>query len=73
MTLVEGRNRQIRKMMQALGCTVVRLHRIEFMGIHLEETRNSEGLEGPGNWACLDAEEMKLVEKALRAAQEEDS
>ena len=35
MTLVEGRNRQIRKMMEALGLRVVRLHRVEFMGIGL--------------------------------------
>lgn len=35
MTLVEGRNRQIRKMMEALGLRVVRLHRVEFMGIRL--------------------------------------
>lgn len=35
MTLVEGRNRQIRKMMEALGLRVLRLHRVEFMGIHL--------------------------------------
>ncbi len=66
MTLVEGRNRQIRKMMQALGFTVVRLHRIEFMGIQL-----SNGLQGPGDWAYLDAGEMELVKNALRSAQEE--
>ena len=35
MTLVEGRNRQIRKMMEALGLRVLRLHRVEFMGIRL--------------------------------------
>ena len=32
-TLVEGRNRQIRKMMEALGYRVLGLHRKEFMGI----------------------------------------
>ena len=35
MTLMEGRNRQIRKMMGALGYTVVRLHRTRFMDISL--------------------------------------
>jgi len=86
MTLVEGRNRQIRKMMQALGLTVVRLHRIEFMGIYLEGRggqgegegeggqgeSEGKGLERPGNWAYLDVNEMKLVENALRSAQLED-
>jgi 23S rRNA pseudouridine2604 synthase len=68
MTLVEGRNRQIRKMMHAMGFRVVRLHRVEFMGIQV-----SKGLNGPGDWAYLDAEEMKLVKNALRSAQEENS
>ena len=40
-SLVEGRNRQIRKMMEALGLRVVRLHRVEFMGIRLTSTRLS--------------------------------
>ncbi len=70
MTLVEGRNRQIRKMMQALGFKVVRLHRIEFMGIQLADTPLSKGLAKPGDWAYLDKEEMKLVTRALKAAEE---
>ena len=65
MTLVEGRNRQIRKMMEAIGFTVVRLHRVEFMGIQL-----SNGLKEPGDWDYLDEEEMNLVENALRLAQQ---
>ena len=36
MTLMEGRNRQIRKMMGALGYTVLKLHRTQFMNINLE-------------------------------------
>jgi len=72
MTLVEGRNRQIRKMMQALGFTVVKLHRVEFMGIHVGDTSRSKGLDGPGDWAHLDAAEMKLVEQALQSAAEEE-
>lgn len=68
MTLVEGRNRQIRKMMQALGFTVVKLHRVEFMGIRLGDSSSddaSKGLKRPGDWAYLDASEMNLVKKAL--------
>jgi len=67
MTLVEGRNRQIRKMMEVVGFRVVKLQRIEFMGIHL-----SRGLQQPGDWEYLDKDEMKLVKNALHLAQEED-
>ena len=66
MTLVEGRNRQIRKMMEAIGFNVVRLHRVEFMGIKL-----SRGLNYPGDWDYLDEEEMDLVKAALRTAQQD--
>ncbi|KAL9179228.1 hypothetical protein ACHAXT_008518 [Thalassiosira profunda] len=68
MTLVEGRNRQIRKMMEALGLRVVKLHRVEFMGIRLGDG----GLGRPGDWAYLDEDEMALVEEALRSAGEGD-
>jgi 16S rRNA U516 pseudouridylate synthase RsuA-like enzyme len=71
MTLMEGRNRQIRKMMGALSYAVVKLQRTDFMGIQLErggsENSNS-GLRGPGDWATLDEEEMILVERALQSA-----
>ena len=69
MTLFEGRNRQIRRMMEALGRRVVRLHREEFLGIRL---RTPGRVERPGDWAPLDAGEMRLVEGALRGAGEED-
>ncbi len=41
---MEGRNRQIRKMMGALGFTVVKLHRTDFMNIRLSygTTRNGQ-------------------------------
>jgi 16S rRNA U516 pseudouridylate synthase RsuA-like enzyme len=76
MTLVEGRNRQIRKMMEALGFEVTRLHRIEFMGIRLASSSGAGGgggssLERPGDWAYLDDGEMRLVEDALWSASEE--
>lgn len=63
MTLVEGRNRQIRKMMEALGFRVVKLHRFEFMGIQIS------GLNSPGDWAYLNEDEMKLVQNALLSVQ----
>lgn len=71
---MEGRNRQIRKMMEALGFTVVKLHRVEFMGIHLgggaggdsANGASKNGLLRPGDWAYLDASEMDLVKKALQ-------
>ena len=61
-TLVEGRNRQIRKMMGALGYEVVELHRVEFMGIHLDP------LQQEGDWVELDKVEMNLVQNVLRQA-----
>jgi len=70
MTLVEGRNQQIRKMMEGIGFRVVKLHRVEFMGIHLA---GKDGvLERPGDWAHLDEDEMLLVENAIRLAEEDN-
>jgi 23S rRNA pseudouridine2604 synthase len=62
MTLVEGRNRQIRKMMQALGYEVVELHRIQFMGITLDP------LTRAGEWVNLNDSEMKMVQDVLERA-----
>jgi 16S rRNA uridine-516 pseudouridylate synthase and related pseudouridylate synthases len=63
-------------MMEALGFTVVKLHRVEFMGIYLgggagagRDSANGtskNGLLRPGDWAYLDASEMDLVKKALQ-------
>ena len=66
MTLYEGRNRQIRKMMGALEYTVVRLHRVSFGGIGLGV------LEGPGDWEYLDEHEMKIVRELLQQSQGDD-
>jgi len=68
MTLVEGRNRQIRKMMDALGYNVIRLQRVEFMGIYLGTTEISKGLEKPGDWAVLDEHEMQLVREVIQSS-----
>jgi 23S rRNA pseudouridine2604 synthase len=63
MTLVEGRNRQIRKMMEALGYEVIKLHRVQFMGITLDP------LQRAGEWVHLAEDEMRLVREAIRRAE----
>ena len=62
MTLIEGRNRQIRKMMATLHYEVVRLHRIAFMGIALDP------LQQAGGWKALDSSELQLVDNVLERA-----
>ena len=49
-TLVEGRNRQIRKMCEALHRTVISLKRIRVMNIKLDDIP-------PGKWRLLTPEE----------------
>lgn len=63
MTLYEGRNRQIRKMMAALDYEVVRLHRVAFGGIRLHP------LQGPGEWEHLSQDEIKIVSNLLQEEQ----
>lgn len=65
LTLVEGRNRQVRKMTAALDYFTDELMRIEFMGIPLEPLR------GPGDWALLNEEEMDIVRDVLTNAADE--
>ena len=65
LTLMEGRNRQVRKMTAALDYTTVELMRTEFMGIGLDP------LDGPGDCAVLDAEEMNIVRGVLGSAVDE--
>lgn len=55
-TLSEGRNRQIRKSLGALGYTALTLHRIQFGGISLS------GLEKAGDWDFLTPEEMNTLQ-----------
>lgn len=59
MTLQEGRNRQIRKMMAALGYEVTRLHRVAFGEIRLDRDMK------PGDWKRLSAEELAYVHAVL--------
>lgn len=60
-TLVEGRNRQIRKMLDALGYTVLELHRLEVMGVGLSGLKE-------GQWRELNRGEMEMVNRALSLA-----
>jgi 23S rRNA pseudouridine2604 synthase len=63
-TLVEGRNRQIRKMLEAVGYQVLILHRKTFLRMNLDP------LEGPGGWARLSLQEMEIVAEVLVRAEE---
>lgn len=63
MVLTEGRNRQIRRMMEALGFKVVRLKRIRVMNITLGEL-------GGGKWRHLTAAEREELFEALSHAKE---
>lgn len=56
--LTEGRNRQIRRMCQAVGYRVVSLHRVRIMHITLD------GLHA-GQWVDLTPEERRLLFQAL--------
>jgi pseudouridine synthase len=54
LTLHEGRNRQVRRMLEALGHPVRRLHRSVYAGLTLE------GLE-PGQWRELEPSEVRRL------------
>jgi 16S rRNA U516 pseudouridylate synthase RsuA-like enzyme len=57
--LKEGRNRQIRRMAEAVGLKVTRLHRTNFAGISLA------GLTASGDWKLLNGKELKIVHNAI--------
>lgn len=57
-TLKEGRNRQIRKMAEAIGHNVIRLHRIRFSDIKI-------GNLEPGRWRYLSSHEKTFLLKKL--------
>jgi pseudouridine synthase len=59
LTLHEGRKRQVRRMLEAMGHRVVRLHRIRYGPIELGALR-------PGEWRNLSAQEVKALRKATQ-------
>jgi len=56
LTIHEGRNRQVRRMFEALGHPVTHLHRSEYAGLTLE------GLE-PGAWRELEPSEVERLRR----------
>jgi len=63
LTLTEGRNRQIRRMCEALGYKVIKLVRVRLL--HLRIT----GLQ-PGSWRHLTDQELHMLFKTLRFPRE---
>ncbi len=59
--LKEGRNRQIRRMVQKVGLRVLHLHRIRIAGIRL-------GKLDSGQWRFLSSEEISLLTALIRIA-----
>ena len=57
-TIKEGRNRQIRKMCEAVGLEVVRLRRISIGPLKL-------GMLKPGAWRDLTADELRALRNAI--------
>jgi 23S rRNA pseudouridine2605 synthase len=54
LTIHEGRNRQVKRMLEAVGHPVTRLHRSEYAGLDVE------GLE-PGEWRELTRAEVERL------------
>jgi pseudouridine synthase len=63
LTLHEGRNRQVRRMLEAVGHPVRRLHRSVYAGLTLE------GLE-PGAWRELEPSEVQRLRRRVPPAQQ---
>lgn len=59
----EGKNRQIRRMFQALGYEVEELERVEFAGLRVNDLK-------PGEWRELTATEIKSLKKLVRQQKE---
>jgi 23S rRNA pseudouridine2605 synthase len=60
--LAEGRRRQLRRMLEAVGHPVRRLVRVQFGPLELRGLR-------PGEWRVLGPREARALERALRAGQ----
>ncbi|MBP0972525.1 MAG: rRNA pseudouridine synthase [Oscillospiraceae bacterium] len=58
MTIKEGRNRQIRRMCEAVGLEVARLRRTSIGPLKL-------GMLAPGKWRDLTAEELRAIRNAI--------
>lgn len=57
-TIQEGRNRQVRKMFAAVGCSVQRLQRIQIGPVRLGNLR-------VGAWRYLESKEVRLLNQAV--------
>jgi 23S rRNA pseudouridine2605 synthase len=53
-TLVEGKNREIRRLLEAVGHPVTRLRRVQFGGVELGEL-------APGHWRRIEDAELRLA------------
>lgn len=56
----EGRNRQVRKMLEAVGCYVRKLKRIEYASLDIKGLRE-------GEWRYLSGEEIKKLKEAAKS------
>jgi pseudouridine synthase len=56
LSIHEGRNRQVRRMLEAVGHPVRRLHRSRYAGLTLDDL-------APGEWRELAGDELRLVGK----------
>lgn len=61
----EGRNRQIRRMCEAVGLEVIRLKRTEIAGVKL-------GMLPQGSWRELNAREMQRLENISKGKEEKE-
>jgi 23S rRNA pseudouridine2605 synthase len=53
-TLIEGKNREIRRLLEAVGHPVRRLRRVQFGGVELGEL-------APGQWRTIEDAELRLA------------
>jgi 23S rRNA pseudouridine2604 synthase len=58
--LEEGRNRQVRKMINTIGYSVIELERVSFADITLD------GLQGPGCWEYLTSSELVIIQEMIQ-------
>lgn len=61
MTITEGRNRQIRRMCEAVGYKVIGLHREAVSGITLEGMKM-------GEWKALGRADRRTIDRVLSTA-----